>query len=343
MEVFKIVFTGGPCALKTKTITSVKEKLRQDGYYVIVVPETAAELIKSGILPNDNKNHTLRFQELVIEKQINKEKLAEEYAELLKSNNTDLIKDKKAIIILYDRSIMDNRAYLSYDEYNNLLKKYHINEFEILNKFDLVLDLISTATLKPEFYALDGVRYETVEQAAYRDMLTSSAWLMHKNLKVIKPTEKEEDKINIVLNHIYRLINKQLNNNFNIYDVNPKETNFSKYNNDNSRRVNIKSIYLKSFEGKNFKLEKISYNNSNMFTKTQMNKFNVCENNKISKEKYFELLNTNILDYCEDKILLHCIDNGQYYNFEILESEIKLYTEQKEEEIAKNIVLKKTK
>ena len=220
MDIFKIAFTGGPCALKTTTINKVKEKLNEDGYYVIVVPETAAELIKAGILPNSDKKHTSRFQELVLEKQLNKEMLSLEYAKLLKDNNTDLIKDKKGIVILYDRSIMDNRAYLSYEDYNNLLNKYGINELSNLNKFDLVLDLISTATLKPELYALDGVRYETVEEAAHRDMLTSSAWLLHKNLKVVKPTEKEEDKINIVLNHIYDLLKDKQSNNLKVYDVN---------------------------------------------------------------------------------------------------------------------------
>lgn len=343
MDIFKIAFTGGPCALKTTTINKVKEKLNEDGYYVIVVPETAAELIKAGILPNSDEKHTSRFQELVLEKQLNKETIAEEYAKLLKDNNTDLIKDKKGIIILYDRSIMDNRAYLSYEGYNKLLNNYNINELTNLNKFDLVLDLISTATLKPEFYALDGVRYETVEEAAYRDMLTSSAWLLHKNLKVVKPTEKEEDKINIVLNHIYDLINGKQNNNLKVYDVNDEETNFSNYNNDNSRSINIKTVHLKSFDGRKFVIDKQSYNNHNLFIKTEYIKGNIPKSNEISREDYLELLNTNILDYCVEKEVLHCIDNGEYYNFEISNSGIKLYTELDESMIPKNIVLKKIK
>ena len=68
MNIYKIVFTGGPCAGKTEVINFVKDKLTSDGYHVVIVKETAAELITSGIIPNDDRNHTLMFQNLVLEK-----------------------------------------------------------------------------------------------------------------------------------------------------------------------------------------------------------------------------------------------------------------------------------
>jgi len=347
MDIFKIAFTGGPCALKTTTINKVKEKLEEDRYYVLDVPETAAELIKAKIMPCENKNHTLRFKELVLEKQMNKEKLAEEYAKLLLQNNTDLIKDKKGIIILYDRSIMDNRAYLSHEEYNNLLNKYNINEIEFLDKFDMVFNLISTATLRPEFYALDGVRYETIEEAAYRDMLTSGAWLTHRNLKVIKPMETEEEKINVVLGHIYNLLNRKQLDQIKEYLVDKDKTDFSKYNNDNSRKIRITSLNVKVFD-KYFNLYKREYNEHVSYIKksttpTYYNQSFVIEDKPIFFQEYTELLCTNILNSKNTKDILYCIDNGEYYRFEENESSMRLYTDLEESQIPKNIVLKKNR
>jgi len=348
MDIFKIAFTGGPCALKTTTINKVKEELEKDGYYVIDVPETAAALIKSKIMPCENLKHTLRFQELVLETQTNNENIAEEYAELLKENDTELIKGKKGIVILYDRSIMDNRAYITHEQYNNMLKKYSINELERIDKFDLVFDLISTATLRPEFYALDGIRYETVEQAAHRDMLTSGAWIMHRNLKVIKPTDTEDEKINMVLAHIYNLLYKKEINATKEYLVDKDKTDFSKYNDGNSRKIRITALNLQAFNGTYFNLYKREYNGHVSYVKkaTTPKYFNqsfVIEDKMISFEEYAELAATNTLSSIKAKDILCCIDNGNYYRIEETKSEMKLYTDLEESDIPKNIVLKKIK
>ena len=181
MDIYKIVLTGGPCAGKTTVINQIRKELSKD-YYIVTIPETATELINSGILPDNNKEHTLKFQEIVLFSQMLKECNALEYLESLKQNNIDFIKQKKGMIILYDRGIMDNRAYLSHQDYNDLLAHNELNELEVMDRYDLVIDLISTATTKPEVYGLNGVRYETIEEAAYKDELTSGAWLLHRNL-----------------------------------------------------------------------------------------------------------------------------------------------------------------
>lgn len=40
-EIYKIVMTGGPCAGKTTSIINLAEKLREQGFAVYIVPETA--------------------------------------------------------------------------------------------------------------------------------------------------------------------------------------------------------------------------------------------------------------------------------------------------------------
>lgn len=50
----KVCFTGGPCGGKSSAQSAVMEALSKRGYKVLYVPETATELILSGIVPGGN-------------------------------------------------------------------------------------------------------------------------------------------------------------------------------------------------------------------------------------------------------------------------------------------------
>ena len=47
-DIFKIVLTGGPCAGKTTSITTLSDKLREKGYATYIVPEAASLVFSSG-------------------------------------------------------------------------------------------------------------------------------------------------------------------------------------------------------------------------------------------------------------------------------------------------------
>ena len=54
MRVFRIAVTGGPCALKTKSIKAIEEHIKQKySYPVYFLEETATDLIKNVMHPND--------------------------------------------------------------------------------------------------------------------------------------------------------------------------------------------------------------------------------------------------------------------------------------------------
>lgn len=347
MEIFKIVLTGGPCAGKTEVINGIKEKLEDDGYYVVVVPETASELIRNGIIPNDDRLHTLKFQELILLMQSQKEKTAEDYCESIKDSNLDFVSGKKGIVILYDRAIMDNRAYLSHEDYNNMLKKYNFNEISMIDKYDLAINLVSLANTNPELYKLDDVRYETIEEAAYKDLLTSGAWLLHRNLKVIKPTNLIEQKIDIVYNYINQLLENRQKSSLQEFEIDEESVDYSIYNNNNSRKIKIKSIYLHSFNNTSFVLHKRQYNGYISFVMEK--KKSVCgniltiESKPIPYEDYNELLATNIVNNVLESEVLHYINCGNYFVFVENDFGIKLLTNNSITEIPNNIVLKKTK
>lgn len=347
MEVYKIMFTGGPCAGKTKVIESVKELIEKDEYYVVVVPETAAELISKGIKPNKNKNHTLRFQELVLETQTRKEIIAEEYCELIRNEDLEFIKNKKAIVILYDRGIPDNRAYLSHNEYNKMIKKYNFNELSIIDKFDLVVNLVSLATTNPELYLLDDVRYETREEAAYKDMLTSASWCLHRDFKMIKPTENIEEKILLV----YDIISKKLNHKYNCdlveYELDKDKSSFYYFNDDNSRKMKVQAFRLQTLYNVYLTLEKREYNSniSYILKSERLTKDGIlCESRPISKKEFDYIIRNNFITEEIEKEIINVVNNGNFFVIEKVGNTYKLYTKEESVlELPENIVIKKEK
>ena len=71
-SVTKIVLTGGPCAGKTTALSYIQTHFTEKGYHVIIVPETATELILGGITPwglNTNLDYQLSQMSLQIEKE----------------------------------------------------------------------------------------------------------------------------------------------------------------------------------------------------------------------------------------------------------------------------------
>ena len=79
MRIWEFVVTGGPCAGKTTALSILEQVLTKKGFKVIVVAETATELINSGICPWELGKE--EFQSLLIERTINKEQTTRRAAE----------------------------------------------------------------------------------------------------------------------------------------------------------------------------------------------------------------------------------------------------------------------
>ena len=194
-KIKKIVLTGGPCAGKTRIIGDLGNYLGEKGYYVITLSETATQLIKSNMLPCMDKKHILIFQDIVLKMQLIKEEMAVRYAMEILPNED--------VVILCDRAIMDNRAYLETDEdFEYLLNVNNLDKDETINSYDFIIDLISTATGKKDIYQLDGVRSESIDIAEALDKKTTLAWINHPQMIIVTPTEKIEEKSAIVAEEV---------------------------------------------------------------------------------------------------------------------------------------------
>ena len=202
MKIWKFVITGGPCAGKTEAIKIIKQELTNKGLKVIAVPETATELISSEITPWEVGRN--KFQFLLLERSLNKEITAEKAAE---SFNQD-------VVIIYDRGILDGKVYIEEEDFMNELKKYNENEKTVLDRYNAVFHLVTTANGAEDFYTLanNEARTESIKDAIKLDDRLIDIWSNHKNFKIIDNSTNFELKMERLLKEIDFAINNNEDN-----------------------------------------------------------------------------------------------------------------------------------
>lgn len=193
----KIVLTGGPCAGKSSSLDLIKDYLKKKGYVVLIVQESATEFINSGIRPfGDNNLSMVDFQGVLLKYQLEKEQIIEDIAMTFY--------DDKDIVLIYDRAIIDYKAYINETEFNKLMNKYSLNEKDILNKYDLIVHLETAAKSNAYMTSNNKARSESVDEAIILDNKTYNAWIHHNNLIKVNSYENFIDK----QNEIIRIIDK---------------------------------------------------------------------------------------------------------------------------------------
>ncbi|MBQ8217090.1 MAG: AAA family ATPase [Oscillospiraceae bacterium] len=199
-NITRIVLTGGPAAGKTTLISRIlKEFKQEDGWRVITIPETATDLISGfGIKPFGDCVTMEQFQYYVIADQLHKEQLALKAAQEV---------PEEKILIIYDRAVLDDKAYISDAQFEKTLAHFGKTEQQLIAGYDAVLHLVTCA--KGAEYAYNfgnAARYESVEDARALDDRTLRAWSTHPNVHIIDNSEDFEDKINRGIAAIYSLV-----------------------------------------------------------------------------------------------------------------------------------------
>ena len=189
-KVVRIVITGGPCSGKTSAIDRAFDELKDSGYQILIMPETATQLIGGGIAPWTCKgiNSYQRWQMYL---QMEKEKVyaqaCEEISEVA----------GKPVLIIYDRGMMDNKAYVTDQVFKEIMDDMGLEEEECLSWYDAVFHLETAAKGAVEFYTCDNnsARTETVEEAVEVDNNSLRAWEDHPNRVIIDNSTSFEEKM----------------------------------------------------------------------------------------------------------------------------------------------------
>ena len=199
----KIVITGGPCSGKSTMLNLIENTFKEKGYKVLIVSETATELIRGGISPLGGKENMFIFQDYLLNLQFKKEEVYEKAAAEM---------DADKIIILYDRGLLDNKAYVSKEEFEVILDRFGTTENELIDRYDLVLHLVTTANGAEEHYTLanNAARSESLDDARKLDELTMNAWVGHPRLRIFDNSTDFEGKVERVLKEIYNDLDEHM-------------------------------------------------------------------------------------------------------------------------------------
>lgn len=199
--VFKIVLTGGPCAGKTKSLNSIKEKFENEGKKVFTINETATELKSEGLDFDDNAN--LDIQEKIFRRQLENEETAISGAE---KNN-----DSSDIFIICDRGLLDGKAYMGEEDYAKMIEKFGFSEEGLLKRYDLVIYLQSLSVGIPELFENESniCRQSSLGQAQILDEKVKNIWGKHPNFREIPTFEMFEDKFKELISILEKFISNQ--------------------------------------------------------------------------------------------------------------------------------------
>lgn len=198
-QITKIVMTGGPAGGKTTLTTRLVKDLSARGYRVIIAPEAATELISGfGIKPFGNCLSMYDFQFFVIESQLQKERIAAKAAELVPEDR---------VLIICDRGILDNKAYVSSEEFARILEHFSLTEKDVLRSYDAVIHLVSSSFGAEYAYSYNNAaRYETIEEAREKEEQALLSWQKHPYRVIIGNSYNFDNKIRKAMNEIYEVL-----------------------------------------------------------------------------------------------------------------------------------------
>ncbi|MBQ1389011.1 MAG: AAA family ATPase [Clostridia bacterium] len=182
-----IVLTGGPCAGKSTAMSRIQSTFTKMGYTVLIVPETATELITGGVAP-DTCGTVLDYERLQMRLQLEKEAVFVEAAKTM---------DSDRVLIVCDRGNLDVKAYMSETDFSLLIDDLGTNETELRDNYDAVFHLVTTAKGAEQFYTTsnNAARRETPQEAALVDDKLIAAWTGHPHFRVIDNSTDFDNKI----------------------------------------------------------------------------------------------------------------------------------------------------
>lgn len=195
----KIALTGGPCAGKTTCICHVREWLADhySGGPVYVVPE-AATLVFNGVGRSDDRTAVMQTgysrQLAILRLQL-----------ALEDIFADVVDTGRAVVIC-DRGALDNKAYCTSDEWGAVLHDAGLDEGSLLERYDGVVHLVTSADGAAENYRLEGQRIEDPASAIRQDHEIQHAYLGHGHQRIVSCSPVFDEKMRRVISEVARLV-----------------------------------------------------------------------------------------------------------------------------------------
>lgn len=313
-DITKIVITGGPCAGKSTAMSWIQNAFTQRGYAVLFVPETATELITGGVAPWTCGTNA-DYQKCQVRLQLEKESVFYQAAQTMAAEK---------VLIVCDRGVLDNKAYMTEAEFAMLLHALDSNEVELRDGYDAVFHLVTAAKGAEEFYttANNTARTETPAQAVTLDDKLIAAWTGHPHLRVIENAEAFEDKMRRLIAEVAAFLGEpeplEIQRKFLIEypDVQWLEKQ------PNCQRVEIIQTYLNAAPGEEVRVRQRGIGGNYIFYKTTKRTITPMKRveveKRLSQSEYLSLLMEADTTKRQIRKTRYCMTyEGQYFEIDV--------------------------
>ncbi len=199
-QIARIVLTGGPAGGKTSLVNRIQKEFKtNEEWRIITIPETATELISGfGIGPFPGCMPMLNFQYYVIPDQLHKEALALKAAYEV---------PQEKVLILYDRAVPDDKAYISDEDFAMILQEFGHTEQEILDGYDGVIFMTTCAKGAEFAYSLNNkARTESISAAREMDDNSRHAWANYPGMHIVENYGDLNEKLDYAISVIHSIL-----------------------------------------------------------------------------------------------------------------------------------------
>ena len=310
----KIVITGGPCAGKSTAMSWIQQAFSQMGYVVLFVPETATELITGGVAPWTCNNNVV-FQKCLLRLQLEKEKVFEAAARQMKAEK---------VLMVCDRGALDNKAYMSAADFQEVLTDLKVNEVGLRDQYDAVFHLVTAAKGAEEQYTTKNneARKETPEQAAELDDALIHAWTGHPHFRVIDNATDFEDKMRRLIIEIAAFLGEpepcEIERKYLIEYPDVKQLE----QNPNCQKVEIIQTYLRCAGDEEVRIRQRGLDGHYIYVKTVKKKLSEVKRIEVEKrltqDEYLTLLMEADASKKQIRKTRYCLTyEGQYFEIDV--------------------------
>ena len=201
--VYRVCFTGGPCAGKTTSLSVVRERLEQEGFTVLCTPEAATMLFTAGAgiaFEDPTEERVFQFQLALLNMQL-----------CVEAQLCDVARScGRPAVVLCDRGAMDGRAFCSDDTWGRITRACGRSTEELRDaQYDLVVHLVTAAQGAEDCYTTENneARTESPADARAQDERLLEVWFGHPNRSIIHNTSSIfADKVSRTCDAILHLV-----------------------------------------------------------------------------------------------------------------------------------------
>lgn len=314
MKFTKIVLTGGPCAGKTTALSWIQNAFTQKGYTVVFIPETATEIIPSGFTPS-TAGRNIDYQKCEVELQLAKERIYERGARTMKTDK---------LLLVCDRGVIDDKAYMTPDEFKEVLEFVGADEVALRDGYDAVFHMVTAAKGAEAFYttANNTARTETPEEAAALDDATVAAWTGHPHLRIIDNSTDFETKLKRTIAEIAAFLGEpeplEIERKYLIAypDIEWLESI------PNCCRVEIIQTYLKSSDGHEVRIRQRGIDGNYVYYLTNKRRIDAMKSveveRRLTREEYLELMMEADTSLRQIRKTRYCLTyDNQYFEIDV--------------------------